>query len=97
MLSASYVTVGAAMFAAALYLFFRLRLFLTTATMLIGSLLLIYGPAYLGFMLSSGAHALLIRSISGGVLQINPIFPLIAGKVKDFDARRHRDEIFHWH
>ena len=86
MLSASYVTVGAAMFAAALYLFFRLRLFLTTATMLIGSLLLIYGPAYLGFMLSSGAHALLIRSISGGVLQINPIFPLIAGKVKDFDA-----------
>jgi hypothetical protein len=86
MLTLSYAAASAAMFGAALYLFLRLRLFLTTTTMLVGSLLVIYGPAYLGFMLSSGAHALLIKSLSGGVLNINPIFPLIAGKVKDFDA-----------
>jgi hypothetical protein len=86
MLSASYFAAAAAMFAATLYLFFRLRMFLTTTTMLVGSLLLIYGPAYLSFMLSSGEHGMLVRWLSGGTNRINLIFPRISGKVPDFDA-----------
>jgi hypothetical protein len=43
----SYATAAAAMIAAALYLFLRLRLYVTTTTMLVGSLLLVYGPASL--------------------------------------------------
>jgi hypothetical protein len=86
MLSLSYITAVAAMIIATLYLFFRVRLFLTTATMLIGSLLLIYGPAYLVFMLTSGAHVLPIRMVTGGISEINPIFPRIAARVQHFDA-----------
>jgi hypothetical protein len=54
MLFASYATAAAAMIAAALHLFLRLRLYVTTTAMLVGSLLLVYGPASLSFMLSSG-------------------------------------------
>jgi hypothetical protein len=54
MLFASYATAAAAMIAAALYLFLRSRLYVTTTAMLVGSLLLVYGPASLSFMLSSG-------------------------------------------
>jgi hypothetical protein len=86
MLSASYFAAATAMFAATLYLFFRLRMFLTTTTMLVGSLLLIYGPAYLTFMLTSGEHGMLIRWLSGGTPSINLIFPRIRGRVPDFDA-----------
>jgi hypothetical protein len=85
MLSASYVVAAAAICGAALYLFFRLRLFLTTTTMLLGSLLLIYGPAYLTFMLSSGVYALPIRELLGTALT-NPIFSLFRARIQDFDA-----------
>ena len=86
MLSVSYTAAAAAMFGAALYLFFRLRLFVTTTTMLVGSLLLIYGPAFLSFTLSSGEPVFLIRRLSGIVGIPIPIFATIKGKVSDFDA-----------
>jgi hypothetical protein len=85
-LTASYATAATAIFAAALYLIFRLRLFLTTTTMLVGSLLLIYGPALLSFTLSSGEKAFLIQRLSGSVGAPNPLFPLMKAKVADFDA-----------
>jgi hypothetical protein len=56
MLFASYATAAAAMIAAALYLFLRSRLYVTTTAMQVGSLLLVYGPASLSFMLSSGEY-----------------------------------------
>jgi hypothetical protein len=86
MLSVSYVAAAAAMLAAALYLFFRLRLFLTTTTMLIGSLLLIYGPAFLSYTLSSGELSFLIHRLSGSAGVPHPIFPIIQARVPDFDA-----------
>jgi hypothetical protein len=86
MLSASYVAAAIAMCIAVLYLFFRLRLFLTTTTMLVGSLLLIYGPAYLSFMLSSGEFAFLTRQLSGIATTPNSMFRLMKGKIADFDA-----------
>ena len=61
------------MFAAVLYFFFRLRMFLTTTTMLIGSLLLIYGPAFLSYTLSS-ANGFLINRLSGAVAFSSYIF-----------------------
>jgi hypothetical protein len=85
MLSASYVVAAAAICGAALYLFFRLRLFLTTTTMLLGSLLLIYGPAYLAYMLSSGVYALPIRKLLGTAFP-NIIFAIFRTKIQDFDA-----------
>jgi hypothetical protein len=88
MLSVSYVAAAAAMFGAALYLFFRARLFVTTTTMLIGSLLLIYGPAFLSFTLSSGEPGLLINRLSGisvGSFHPHPIFSIIKVKVPDLD------------
>jgi oligosaccharide repeat unit polymerase len=86
MLSVSYATAGAAMFAAAVYLIFRLRLFVTTTTMLVGSLLLIYGPTFLTFSLSSGETAFLIQRLSGSVGAPNPLFPVMKSKVPDFNA-----------
>lgn len=86
MLSASYIVAAAAMFAALLYLLFRLRLFITTTTMLVGGLLLIYGPAFLSFTLSSGEHGFLLHRLTGSVGGFNPIFPLIKSKVPNFDA-----------
>ncbi len=88
MLSISYVAAAAAMFGAALYLFFRARLFVTTTTMLIGSLLLIYGPAFLSFTLSSGEPGLLINRLSGisvGSFHPHPIFSIIKAKVPDLN------------
>ena len=86
MLLASYVAAAAAMFVAALYLFLRLRPLLTTTTMLIGSLLLIYGPAFLSYTLSSGEKAFLIHRLSGTIGAPDPIFAAIKAKVPDFDA-----------
>jgi hypothetical protein len=85
-LSLSYATAAAAMLGAALYLFLRLRPFVTTTTMLVGSLLLIYGPTFLTFSLSSGETAFLVQRLSGSVGVSNPLFPLIKSKVPDFDA-----------
>jgi hypothetical protein len=56
MLAASYAVAALAMSGAAIYLCLRLRLLLTATTMLLGSLLLIYGPAYLIFILSSSGE-----------------------------------------
>jgi hypothetical protein len=87
MLSVSYVVAAAAMIGAALYLFFRLRLFVTTTTMLVGSLLLIYGPAFLSYTLSSGEPAFLIRRLFTSVVGApHPIFTIIKGRLSDFDA-----------
>src|SRR5438105_3375951 len=86
MLSVSYVVAAAAMCAAAIYLFLRLRPFVTTAAMLIAALLLIYGPAALSFTLSSGESALLIHRLLGTVGTLQPIFPKIKAKVSDFDS-----------
>ncbi|SHL52870.1 hypothetical protein SAMN05444159_6114 [Bradyrhizobium lablabi] len=85
-LTASYVTAAAAMVAAALYLIFRLRLFLTTTTMLVGSLLLIYGPACLSYTLSSGERAYLIHLLSGSVGAPHAIFAAIKAKGLDLGA-----------
>jgi hypothetical protein len=86
LLSVSYAAAAAAMLAAALYLFFRLRVFLTTTTMLLGSLLLIYGPLFLSFTLSSGEAGFLIHRLSGLVGVPHPIFSIIKAKVPDLDA-----------
>lgn len=86
LLSISYGAAAAAMFAAALYLFLRLRLFLTTSTMLVGSLLLIYGPAFLSFTLFSGEPGVLFNRLSGIVGHPHPMFVTIREKVSDFDS-----------
>src|SRR5437667_11689274 len=80
-LSVSYATAAAAMFGAAVYLFFRLRPFVTTTTMLIGSLLLIYGSTFLTFSLSSGETAFLVQRLAGSIGAPNPLFPLIKSTV----------------
>ena len=89
MLTLSYAAAATAILAAALYLLFRLRLFLTTTTMLVGALLLLYGPAFLSYTLSSGEPAFLINRLSGvsvGPLHPHPIFSIIKAKVPDLDA-----------
>jgi hypothetical protein len=86
MLTVSYAVAATAMFAAALYLFFRLRLFLTTTTMLLGWLLLIYGPLFLSYTLSSGEPQFLIHRLTGSVGVPHPIFSIIRTKVPDLDA-----------
>jgi hypothetical protein len=86
MLSLSYAAAAAAMLAAAIYLFIRIRLFVTTTTMLVGSLLLIYGPAYLSFMLSSGEPGFLINRLYGVTGSPHPIFAILRAKISDFDA-----------
>jgi hypothetical protein len=89
MLSVSFATAAAAMIAAGLYLFLRLRLFLTTTTMLVGSLLLIYGPAFFSFMLLSGEPGFVIHRLSSGYLTglyPHTIFSAIKAKVPDLNA-----------
>src|SRR5438477_6484828 len=49
--SASYVIAALAVYAAGLYVIYRLRLYLTASSMLLGFLLFVYGPAYLAYML----------------------------------------------
>jgi hypothetical protein len=85
MLTVSYAAAAAAMLAAALYLFFRVHLFVTTTTMLIASLLLIYGPAFLSYTLSSGEPAFLINRLSGLTGSPHPIFSIVRAKVPDLD------------
>jgi hypothetical protein len=83
MLFASYATAAAAMIAAALYLFLRLRLYVTTTTMLVGSLLLVYGPASLSFTLSSGEYGFLIRPLLGETAPPWTMFPQMKAKIGD--------------
>jgi oligosaccharide repeat unit polymerase len=49
--SASYVIAALAIYGAGLYLIYRLDLYFTASSMLLGFLLLVYGPAYLAYML----------------------------------------------
>jgi hypothetical protein len=86
MLTISYAAAAAAMIAAALYLFIRLRLFLTTTTVLVAALLLIYGPAFLSYTLSSGEPGFLINRLSASVGVPHPIFSIIKAQVSDLDA-----------
>ncbi|WP_036052477.1 hypothetical protein [Bradyrhizobium sp. URHD0069] len=86
MLAASYAVATLAMSGAAIYLYFRLRLFLTAATMLVGSLLLVYGPAYLSFMLSSGEKAMVLERLSGSMGGKSIIFSIIHAASPDFGA-----------
>jgi hypothetical protein len=85
MLAVSYVVATVAMLAAASYLLLRLRLFLTTTTMLLVSLLLIYGPTFLTFSLSSGEPQFLIHKLLGEVGAPHPIFSIIRTKIPDLD------------
>jgi hypothetical protein len=86
MLATSYAVALAAMLAATLYLFLRMRFFITTTTILIGSLLIVYGPMALTFTLSSGQPHFLINQLTGVVVPPHEIFARIKGKVPDFDA-----------
>src|SRR5690242_19681081 len=86
-LVASYAAAAAAMVATVLYLFLRLRPYVTTTYMLVVALLLIYGPASLIYTLSSGRAHFVISWLFFGV--INPpheIFARIKSKIPDFDA-----------
>ena len=83
MLSISYAAAAATMIAAALYLFLRLQLFVTTTTMLVGSLLLVYGPASLSFTLSSGEYGFLIRPLLGETASPWSMFPQMKAKIGD--------------
>jgi hypothetical protein len=88
MLSASYAAAAAAILLAAIYFFVRLRLFVTTTSMLVGSLLLIYGPLCLTFTLSGGEPAFLIQRLSTdifGALHPHPIFAVMESKVHGLD------------
>jgi hypothetical protein len=49
--SASYVIAALAIYGAGLYLIYRLDLYFKASSMLLGFLLLVYGPAYLAYML----------------------------------------------
>ena len=49
--SASYVIAALAIYVGALYLIYRVELYFTASSMLLGFLLLVYGPAYLAYML----------------------------------------------
>jgi hypothetical protein len=89
MLSASYAAATAAILLAAVYFFVRLRLFVTTTSMLVGSLLLIYGPLFLTFTLSWGEPGFLILRLFGGdlgALYHHPIFAIIESKVSNLDS-----------
>lgn len=63
-LSASYVLAALAIYGAALYLIYRLQLYLTASSMLLGFLLLVHGPAYLAYMLFQGPQSLIYRRIA---------------------------------
>src|SRR5689334_16021515 len=87
MLSLSYAAVSASMVIATLYLFLRLRLFITTTTMLTVGLLLVFGPTFLGYTYSSGEPNFLLNLLIGGGAGLpHPIFGMIKSKVVDFDA-----------
>src|SRR5664279_4551073 len=86
MLVASYMVTAVAICGAAVYLYFRLQLFLTATTMLLASLLLIYGPAYLSFMLSSGEKAMVIERLSGSMGGKSVIYSIIQAASPNFNA-----------
>jgi hypothetical protein len=85
-LQLSYAAAATAMVGAALYLFLRLRPFLTTTTMLMMSLLLIFGPAFLSFTLASGEDAFFIRRAVGVDGRASDVWLEMAAKIPDFHA-----------
>jgi hypothetical protein len=85
MLVLSYTAAACAICTAAAYLVLRLRLLITTTSMLLIALLLVYGPAFLSFTLSSGEHAFLLRLI-GMQAEFRSSFPMVKAKVPDLNA-----------
>jgi oligosaccharide repeat unit polymerase len=53
--------------------------------MLVGALLLVYGPASLSFTLSSGEYGFLIRPLLGNIDLPSSMFPLMKAKIGDLD------------
>ncbi|MBR0704836.1 hypothetical protein JQ599_33370 [Bradyrhizobium diazoefficiens] len=86
MLVASYVLIAFAICGAIFFLCSRLRFFLTASTMLVVSLLLIYGPAYISFMLSSGEKSMVLQRLSGSMGGKSVIFSIIQAASPDFKA-----------
>ena len=86
MLVASYTVTAFAICGAITFLCFRLGPFLTATTMLLASLLLIYGPAYLSFVLSSGEKSMVIERLSGSFGGKSIIFSMIQAASPDFNA-----------
>ncbi|MDF0583804.1 hypothetical protein [Bradyrhizobium yuanmingense] len=62
--SATYVVAALSMYSAALYLFYRLRLYLATSSFLLAFLLLVHGPAYLVYMLFRGSGSIIYERIA---------------------------------
>ena len=85
MLLLSYGIASVAMLVAAFYLFLRLRAFITTTTILLGSLLVVYGPLSLIFTFFSGEFGLPVRVLAGDLKLAQSMFPTIAAKVGDLD------------
>ena len=76
-----YAIVSAAMLAGALYLFVRLRPFITTTTILLGSLLVVYGPFSLVFTFFAGEYGLPVRIFADEIKFPASTFPTIVAKV----------------
>jgi len=83
MLTISYVAAAIVIFIAALYFHLRLRQHITTTTMFVGSLLLVYGPASLSFTLSSGEYGFLVRPLTGDIGVPPSMFPVMKAKIGD--------------
>jgi hypothetical protein len=73
------------MLVGALYLFLRLRPFVTTTTILLGSLLVVYGPLSLIFTFFSGEYGLPVRILAGEMKFPPSSFPMIVARVGDLD------------
>ena len=83
MLITSFIVVTLAIVATALYFCLRLRFFITTTAMLIGSLLFIYGPAYLSYILSNGEY---YQHVLGVMPLSSSAFSTVREKVPNIDA-----------
>jgi uncharacterized membrane protein HdeD (DUF308 family) len=86
MLSASYIIAASSIFGATFYVYFRSHLFLTATTMLLGSLLLIYGAQYIIYMLTEGERTFLLGRLLGEIGATQPVFPNIKITEPDFNA-----------
>jgi hypothetical protein len=86
MLSASYIIAAVAILGATFYVYFKSRLFLTATTMLLGSLLLIYGIEYVIYTLTGGERTFLIHRMLGEIGVAQPVFSNIKKTVPDFNA-----------
>ena len=85
MLAASYAFAAAAMTGTAIYLLFRLRFYITTTTMFLGSLLLVYGPATLIFEGGNGQFGYVIQKLMSGTTFPATSFPTMASRLGGLD------------